>query len=104
MPDNYWETTISEAAEECGLDLTPEQLDTLASWVEGAHENYGMAMGYDCIPNPLRLENEELQRKLQIEQQKSVCPRCNGSGIEVVHGPCHDAISQCFTCKGDGKA
>ena len=40
---DYWKDCIAEAAEECDLKLTPEQLDCLAGGAEGGHEHYGMA-------------------------------------------------------------
>lgn len=40
---DYWTECISAAAEECGLTLTPEQLECLAGGAEGGHDNYGMA-------------------------------------------------------------
>jgi hypothetical protein len=39
----YWADCIGEAAEECGLKITKEQLDCLASAVEIGHEYMGMA-------------------------------------------------------------
>jgi hypothetical protein len=42
-PSEYWRECISQAADECGLELTPESAEHLAGAVEGAHENYGMA-------------------------------------------------------------
>lgn len=99
---NYWEECIREALEDAGLAATEEQVATLVGWVEGAHENYGMAHGYDAIPYPVesqaKRELEELRR--HVEEHKewmretiycvacrgtgdrgySVCTRCNGSG------------------------
>jgi hypothetical protein len=40
---NYWEDCIAEAAEECGLTITSEQLSELAESVRIGHDNYGMA-------------------------------------------------------------
>ena len=40
---DYWKESLSDAAEQCGLTLTREQLTCLAKAAEGAHENYGMA-------------------------------------------------------------
>ena len=67
---DYWQECISEAFEDAGLTASKEQIDTVASWVDGAHENYGMACGHDCIPNPLETENEELKCKYKKEVQK----------------------------------
>ena len=40
---DYWEECIADAADECGLSMSKEQLLLIAKAVEGAHENYGMA-------------------------------------------------------------
>lgn len=40
---DYWASCISEAALECDLVLTPEQLEVLASAAESGHDNYSMA-------------------------------------------------------------
>ena len=40
---DYWKECISLAAEDCGLAMTSEQLESLADSVQGGHENYGMA-------------------------------------------------------------
>lgn len=42
-PKDYWVECISCAADEIDLPLTKEQIQQLASAVEGGHENYGMA-------------------------------------------------------------
>lgn len=61
----YWKECIAEAFCEAGIEATEEQLDLVTEWVEGAHENYGMATGQECIPNPMESEVNELKRKLQ---------------------------------------
>jgi len=63
---DYWEECVSEACDDCGLIITKEQIECIAGWVEGAHENYGMAHGYECIPNPMESEVKSL--KMQIEK------------------------------------
>lgn len=40
---DYWKEGIADAAEECGAQLTEEQLTYIAQAVEGGHKNYGMA-------------------------------------------------------------
>lgn len=42
-PIDYWKECISQAAEECDLTLTADQLEVIADAVYGGHENYGMA-------------------------------------------------------------
>ena len=68
---NYWNECISCAFDEAGIQATKEQIDLVAGDVEVAHENYGMAHGYDAIPNPILLENNELKKQLKIEQNKT---------------------------------
>ncbi|SEN68064.1 hypothetical protein SAMN05216325_13310 [Nitrosomonas marina] len=99
---NYWETCIQEAFEDAGIEATKEQIDTVVCWVEGAHENYGMAHGHDAIPNPLQAENEQLKRELKRQMSKIICPECKGSGWEFVAGPVHSGMSSCHKCRGEG--
>jgi len=100
---DYWGDCVSEAFEDAGITATKEQRDTVTSWVEGAHDNYGMAHGHHCIPNPLAAENDKLKRDLASERDKVVCKECGGSGELITHGPCHSGISQCWKCHGDGR-
>lgn len=50
---DYWKECIEEALDDAGITATKEQIETIVGWVEGAHDNYGMAHGHDCIPNPM---------------------------------------------------
>jgi hypothetical protein len=71
---DYWEECISIAAEECGLQLTKEQLECLAGSVEGGHENYGMAHGYHCISSPINSEVESLKKRIrELENEHDRC-------------------------------
>lgn len=40
---DYWKECMSIAADECDLQLTDDQLESLAESAESGHENYGMA-------------------------------------------------------------
>ena len=100
---DYWKECISEAFEDAKITATTEQIDLVASWVEGAHDNYGMAHGHDCIPNPLRQELDETKTALDKERRKVTCPECKGTGEWVSYGPHHSASSQCSRCRGDGR-
>lgn len=100
---DYWKECVAEAFEDAGITATDDQIGTVASWVEGAHENYGMAHGYDSIPNPLKSENDELRKKLALERNKENCPICNGKGRLISHGPIHSSNSQCWKCNGEGR-
>ena len=53
---DYWSECISEALDDAGVLASPKQIDIIAGWVEGAHENHGTETGRDMIPNPLEAE------------------------------------------------
>jgi len=84
---DYWAECVNEAFEDAGITATKEQTDTVISWVEGAHENYGMSHGHDCIPDPrdTELDNLKAAHKKEVERlenrelcyQKSVAQRRN---------------------------
>lgn len=58
---DYWSECIAIAAEECGLELTPEQLACLADSASGGHEHYGMA--FYSPPTSERLDQIEREHK-----------------------------------------
>ena len=64
---DHWDECISEALDDAGITATKEQIKNIAGWVQGAHENYGMAYGHDCIPNPLQTEIDTLKKKREKE-------------------------------------
>ena len=99
---DYWAECIEEAFDDVGISATKEQIQNVASWVEGAHENYGMAHGHDCIPSQASIENAQLKTELQREREKTICPDCKGSGRKITYGPVHSAESDCFKCHGSG--
>jgi hypothetical protein len=66
MMMEYWEECISEAFEDAGITASKAQIETVASWAEGSHDNYSMAHGHDCIPHPENSEVAEL--KLEIKR------------------------------------
>ena len=100
---NYWQECISEAFDEAGITSTPEQINTVASWIEGAHENHSMAHGHDCIPNPTEEENKRLKMELAKEQSKIVCIECKGRGRITSYGGTFQSNSECTKCRGEGK-
>ena len=78
---DYWKTCIEEALCDSGLEATEEQINNIATWVEGAHENYGMATGEECIPNPLNSEVEQLKKeikKIEAEHERQINGICKG--------------------------
>ena len=62
---NYWEECIKEAFAECEIKANEQQVKDVIEWVEGAHENYGMATGEEVIPNPVNAEVEALKAKIK---------------------------------------
>ena len=100
---DYWNECISEALDDAGVSATPDQINIVAAWAEGAHENYGMSHGYDAIPSYSELEVNRLKRELDKERRKISCHECSGRGELVSHGPCHSATSQCWKCCGAGR-
>lgn len=102
VASDYWIDAVGEAFDVAKLDATTEQIATVARWMESAHECHSSAHGGECIPDPMRLENERLSRALKIEQSKVVCRECNGKGRIVTPGPYHYGNSPCHKCNGEG--
>ena len=100
---NYWEECIAEAFDDAKISADKEQIKLVASWVEGAHDNYGMANGYDCIPNPLMTENAELRTKLENERDKIICKKCGGRGSIIRGDDVRSSQSSCSKCCGTGR-
>ena len=65
VEQSEWVDCINEAFEDAGIKATNEQKNTVASWVEGKHENWGMSHGHDAIPNPLEDVVRGLKRELE---------------------------------------
>jgi len=100
---DYWYECISEAFDDAKITATDDQINTVAAWVEGAHDNYSTALGYDSIPNPLLQENKVLLKEIQKEREKIICPECLGKGIIICNGPVHSSMSSCCKCNGEGR-
>lgn len=77
-----WEETISEAAEECNLQLTAEQLSSLADAVAGTHDNFDLVHYTPSISDHYESERrkateahkrelEELEHRRQTEQDNA---------------------------------
>lgn len=65
---DYWRGCISQAAEDCNLILTKEQLQCLSESVEISHNNYDMA--FYSPPNSERLDDIEKEYKLKIKKME----------------------------------
>lgn len=96
---NYWKECISEALDDAGINATEDQIKTIAEWVSGAHENYGMAFGHDCISNSF--DEGRLKEELRKEKSKVYCKSCKGQGYIVTNGPYHSSETTCHVCRGE---
>ena len=67
---DYWEECIEAACDEAGVIVTKEQIKSIATDVEVAHEQYGMAFGHDCIPNPLLADVQRLEHEIKRREEK----------------------------------
>lgn len=70
MKKDYWYECVEGSLNDLGIKLTEKQIDCIAGDIEVSHENYGMAMGYDAIPNPVNSQIEELKRKHKEEIER----------------------------------
>jgi hypothetical protein len=59
----FWVECVSEAFADARVVASQEQIKTVACWIEGAHDNYGLATGRECIPNPMQADVDALRRK-----------------------------------------
>ena len=100
---NYWEECINEAFDEAGITATDGQVASVAEGVEGAFENYGLAHGYEAIPNPLHDEVRTLKKRLQDERDKVHCEACNGRGSITLNFGYRSSTSGCDKCHGEGR-
>lgn len=99
----YWKECIESALDEAGMVATPTQVESITKCVEISHDQYGMAFGYDCIPNPIMLENERLKKELEIERDKIPCKSCKGNGSITENWGTRSSMSRCDRCHGEGK-
>lgn len=98
---DYWKECVSEAAIDCGAQLSREQIDCIARTCKGAHENYGMA--FYTPPSEHRPDPEVQRLKRELEYEKSLvqCSQCQGTGYESF-GPIGRSAT-CLRCNGKGK-
>ncbi len=99
----YWKTCIEEALSEIGICAAEHQIKELVEWVEGTHENFSLATGQECIPNPLATENKELKSQLKKEIDKVFCDECKGRGRIIENFANRSSNSPCWVCHGEGK-
>jgi hypothetical protein len=100
---DYWKECIEIAANDCGLVLTPDQLQALAWAVESGHENYGQAFYSPPAGEYTDMRVANLQRELATERAKIVCKECKGTGRTVENFYNRSSSSPCWKCNGDGR-
>lgn len=104
---NYWQECIETALDEAGIKATDSQIKEVVDCVEGAHENYSMAHGHDCIGSPSESRAERELRELKDEREKEetwrrttkICPDCIDGRQTDGWGREHD----CDMCNGKGR-
>ena len=99
---DYWKECIKESFEDAGITATNDQIDTVASWAEGAHDNYSLATGRDAMHGGPDPEIVRLKRELEAERGKRICPECKGKGFHLILGPAHSSEHTCNKCGGEG--
>lgn len=68
---DYWRECIESSFEEAGITASEEQVEAVAGDVQVAHENYGMAHGYDAIPNPRDADIDRLKARIRdLERER----------------------------------
>jgi DnaJ-class molecular chaperone len=104
---DYWKECISEALDEAKVEATADQITSIASAVEGAHDNHGLYTGDDVADANYNSSKDDevknLKDQLEKEQGKRGCPICNGRGYSVISVGSHSSEHTCPNCNGDGK-
>ncbi len=87
----YWKECISIAADECGLVMSADQLEEIASSVQSGHENYGMAYysppasdRYAAIEREWKKKYDDLKKEL--EQYTENAEKAVAMALNVKHG------------------
>jgi DnaJ-class molecular chaperone len=105
---DYWNECITEAFDDLKIKATKDQIDGVASWIEGANENYGLATGLDVASANFKsdegLELEELKKSIEKDRvyiaSTNPCANCHTVGIIKDYWG-RDVI--CEHCNGDGR-
>jgi len=101
---DYWKEAFMAALEEAEIPFpADDKLKLGAAVLRGAHEEYGMAQGHHCIPDPQAAEVDRLEKALAKERRKEHCRTCDGRGRIETPGPYHSSNSECWKCRGEGR-
>ena len=80
---SYWSECIETAAEECGLQMTQEQRQTIAENVSSWHENYGLA--FYSPPSSERYDAIEREWKQKYVALEAEFESYRGNAEKAVH-------------------
>jgi len=100
--EKYWKDCIGEIFDEYDISLPDNKLDSIAKDLAISSEMKSTYMGYDCIPDPLRLENEKLKKDLDRERGRTICDDCKGKGGEMSYMGTFQSFDRCSKCNGTG--
>ncbi|MBE2180534.1 MAG: hypothetical protein IAE97_08695 [Chthoniobacterales bacterium] len=84
---NYWKECIEQAAEECGLMMTDEQLSTISEAAMSGHEYYGMAF-YSPPPSD-RYSDIEREWKEKLKAKEDELKRYQANAERAVKQALH---------------
>ena len=88
----YWEECISQAADECSLAMTAEQLKALAKAAQDGHESYGMAFYSPSDSDRYSDLEREWKAKLKAKDQEMERYRSNAEmAVKLALRQCRDA-------------
>lgn len=79
---DYWKECIAMSAEDCGLNLTDEQLEVLAEGAERGHEHYGMA--FYSPPAHERMDDIEAEWKAKLRAKEQELERYRANAERAV--------------------
>lgn len=83
----YWKECIEIAAEECNLELTAEQLDSIAGEVSVAHDQYGMVFPQPPASDRISVIEKEWEAKLaRLEGELEAYQRNANTAIKQALG------------------
>lgn len=82
MSNEYWAIVAEEALGDAGIEATREQIETVAKWVESAHDGYAEYTGLDIVTSNFNADQQnkinDLEEQLQREKDSIPCPHCEG--------------------------
>jgi hypothetical protein len=102
MSKEYWQELVRASFDDRGITATDQQVNDVANDIMLGVDRRHM---YERMPeNPLIQEVQHLKLELKREQQKQICPECNGKGsVTSSFGTIgRRSISTCYRCNGSG--